>query len=580
MNEEEPKVRVTFLGATRCTTGSCYYIEAAEKKFLVDCGLHVENPDSLDRHEVPSEIDPATLDFVILTEPSISRCALLPKIHSEGFTKVAYCRKSLRELFELCLLESGENERQRELWFKEKGERKGVGHCTALYDQYQAARSLELLEEVDDGCLIPTDDGKVAFQFHGSRDSTSIELIVKEGGKEERLVFFSDEERDCSWLLPGKPSASYLFLLGKRSKVREKTQSPWEEKLIEAMQSCNEENAPLLIPCSMGRTMKLLLPKLLESWKAGKLTCPSVVLDSPLASRYIEKFKLKGMDARVERSESIALNEASGPRAIISGDSSCNKGRIQHHLKHNLWSRGSKVIFFEEQAFGTIGRRLLDGCSSIQLFGERIRVMAEVLDFSSSFEGFENKGIESFLEGLDSFDKIFLQGGEEDILFDLEDFLEDKWPGSTYVPNFKEELDLSKTEGIKELSTVREAPDLESSNVEQDLQVELEAFERSVELSREKLSDLVTALEAWAKQNSDNTEAVRGCAIVLERIVANLTALGMEGVEGTERTIVKLAQELAKDSPKGSIEAISALRNVRSTLEEASDSADSLLGAF
>ena len=32
-------MKITFIGATHEVTGSCYYLEAAGKKFLVDCGI-------------------------------------------------------------------------------------------------------------------------------------------------------------------------------------------------------------------------------------------------------------------------------------------------------------------------------------------------------------------------------------------------------------------------------------------------------------------------------------------------------------------------------------------------------------
>ena len=35
-------MRLTFLGATHEVTGSCYYLEAAGKKFLVDYGAGTE----------------------------------------------------------------------------------------------------------------------------------------------------------------------------------------------------------------------------------------------------------------------------------------------------------------------------------------------------------------------------------------------------------------------------------------------------------------------------------------------------------------------------------------------------------
>ena len=37
-------MKITFIGATHEVTGSCYYLEAAGKKFLVDCGME-QGPD-------------------------------------------------------------------------------------------------------------------------------------------------------------------------------------------------------------------------------------------------------------------------------------------------------------------------------------------------------------------------------------------------------------------------------------------------------------------------------------------------------------------------------------------------------
>ena len=37
-------MKITFIGATHEVTGSCYYLEAAGHKFLVDCGME-QGPD-------------------------------------------------------------------------------------------------------------------------------------------------------------------------------------------------------------------------------------------------------------------------------------------------------------------------------------------------------------------------------------------------------------------------------------------------------------------------------------------------------------------------------------------------------
>mgnify|MGYP005763049449 CR=1 FL=1 len=54
-------MRITFLGAAHEVTGSCYYLEGAGKRFLVDCGLK-QGPNYFETAELP--VAPSDLDFV------------------------------------------------------------------------------------------------------------------------------------------------------------------------------------------------------------------------------------------------------------------------------------------------------------------------------------------------------------------------------------------------------------------------------------------------------------------------------------------------------------------------------------
>ena len=45
-------MKITFIGATHEVTGSCYYLEAAGHKFLVDCGME-QGPDYYENTEIP-----------------------------------------------------------------------------------------------------------------------------------------------------------------------------------------------------------------------------------------------------------------------------------------------------------------------------------------------------------------------------------------------------------------------------------------------------------------------------------------------------------------------------------------------
>lgn len=53
-------MKITFIGATHEVTGSCYYLEAAGKKFLVDCGME-QGPNYYENKDIP--VPPGDLDF-------------------------------------------------------------------------------------------------------------------------------------------------------------------------------------------------------------------------------------------------------------------------------------------------------------------------------------------------------------------------------------------------------------------------------------------------------------------------------------------------------------------------------------
>lgn len=79
-------MKITFVGATHEVTGSCYFLEAAGKKFLVDCGME-QGPDNFEN--IPIPVPASELDFVLLTHAHID--------HSENFR---FCmRKASGEIF-------------------------------------------------------------------------------------------------------------------------------------------------------------------------------------------------------------------------------------------------------------------------------------------------------------------------------------------------------------------------------------------------------------------------------------------------------------------------------------------------
>ena len=83
-------MKITFIGATHEVTGSCYYLEAAGKKFLVDCGME-QGPDYYENRDIPG--NPADIDFVLLTHAHMDHSGNLPAIYAKGFQGPVYANR-------------------------------------------------------------------------------------------------------------------------------------------------------------------------------------------------------------------------------------------------------------------------------------------------------------------------------------------------------------------------------------------------------------------------------------------------------------------------------------------------------
>src|SRR5690606_31020045 len=175
------------------------------------------------------------------------------------------------------------------------------------------------------------------------------------------------------------------------------------EELAQALAQANKDGGNVFIPAfALGRSQEILYYLALLHHH-DRLKQRMVFLDSPMAisitniyNDYLHSLDQKDLAAigfkkgmqlqdllpmlrlteKVE--DSMAINRVSGGAIIIAGSGMCNGGRIVHHFKQSLWKNSVRLIFVGFQAYGTLGRRLVDGERRVKLFGQEIVVKAKV----------------------------------------------------------------------------------------------------------------------------------------------------------------------------------------------------------
>ena len=439
-------MNITFLGAAKTVTGSCYYLEVNNKKLLVDCGMFQGNEGDKSLNFEPLPFAANELDYILLTHCHIDHSGRIPKLYKDGFEGEVIATKATVELCEIMLPDSGHIQEMEYEWINRKRLRAGKDPIDPLYTHQDAIDCMECFRKVKYDQLIKL-PGKMTVRFNDAGHilgSAILELWVNENGRETKFVFSGDLGnkgipimRDPSII----DSADYLLIESTYGNRLHLENEDKVDKFVNIILETIERGGNVVIPSfAVGRTQEVIyeIHNQLAKYKdkVKKLFDIPVYVDSPLAISATEVFR-NNLDcyddearAYIENGrnplefptlqftrtaeESKELNEKKEKMIIISASGMCEAGRVKHHLKHNLWRPESTILFVGYNAPGTLGRRLLDGAEKVRIFGEEISVNARI----ESIDGFsghaDQKGL---LDWVGAFSerpkKIFIVHGEE-----------------------------------------------------------------------------------------------------------------------------------------------------------------------
>ena len=512
-------MNITFLGAAKTVTGSNFLVEAAGKKFLVDCGMYQGQAKDELKNEEPFLFNVDEIDFVLLTHAHIDHSGRLPKLYKEGYRNKIIATKATCDLCAIMLPDSGHIQEMEAEWKNKKRKRKGQKELPPLYTAEEAAKSLEIFRPVKyDEIIQIAENISVRFNDAGHMlGSAIIEVWVNEDGKQIKTVFSGDIGNNDIPLLSSPTmieSADYLVMestYGNRLHLKNAQKA--QDFLRIVSETLNKGGTVVIPSFAVGRTQEILYE--INNLKDVKhdeefereyktLMRTPVYVDSPLAISATQIFKenmdifdeetqeimrrgdnpleFPGLQFTQTAEESKALNEKNESSIIISASGMCEVGRIKHHLKHNLWNPNSTILFVGYQAPGTLGRKIVDGAKKVKIFGEEIAVNARI-EYIEGYSGHADQ--EWLLNFVYSFIRkpktIFLVHGEPEGQIILKQKLQGTTQIPVIIPEYGEEYELN--EEVQRLGRVRGAKEHEKKYIR------LEVLDR-IQTLKEELEDM------------------------------------------------------------------------------------------
>jgi metallo-beta-lactamase family protein len=453
-----------FLGGTRTVTGSCFYLESNEMKMLVECGLSQgEDADAMNRATFPFR--PEEIQYVFITHAHLDHSGMLPKLAREGFQGKIIATSATRDLLEFMLSDSAHIQENDAAWMTKKAERAGRPAVSPLYTIDDVRNVMPLFDIKQYGTIFRLGNG-VKYRFLDAGHilgSGTLELWFQDGAREKKIVFSGDIGKRGNPIVqdPSAPAeADFIVMESTYGNRLHKPMKDSIDELTEAIKMTFKRGGNVYIPSfAVGRTQDLLyiLNTLVREKRLSHL---HVYIDSPLAEEatkvYLAHPELFDDDARrlfakmdfdpgikihfVQNvRESISLNKIKSGIIVIAGSGMCDGGRIQHHLKHNLWRDESSIVFVGFQGKGTLGRKIVDRAKTVNILGDEIAVRASIYTINGFSAHADQAELIDWVTYFRNSPEIFIVHGEEEVSLSFAELVREKFGFATHVPEKKEE---------------------------------------------------------------------------------------------------------------------------------------------
>ena len=389
----------------------------------------------------------------------------------------------IQQLLSIMLRDSAQIQENDAAYENQKGKRAGRPPVEPLYTLEDVEKTLRHIVTCEYGWELDISDGiKIRFVDAGHLlGSACVEMWLTEQGFTKKIVFSGDiGNRKQPIIRSPQPITEADYVVTESTygdrlhNVKEKPN--YADDLARVIDETLAKGGNLVIPSfAVGRTQELLyfIREIKEQGLVKHNPDFQVYVDSPLALEATEIYSgdLRGyadeetllvlrkgfqpirfpnLHLCRTSDESRMLNMDKEPKVIISSSGMCEAGRIRHHLKHNLWRPECTILFVGYQANGTLGRLLVDGIDTVKLFGEKISVRAQVVNFRGMSGHADKAGLEKWINAFapEKPRKVFVVHGEEEAALTFAETI--RLQGyEPLVPDFRAVYDLASDQLVE-----------------------------------------------------------------------------------------------------------------------------------
>jgi metallo-beta-lactamase family protein len=456
--ENQSKVNIQFLGGAGTVTGSKTLVEFNGKRILIDCGLFQGLKQLRELNWKALELDPKTIDAIILTHGHLDHCGYIPALVKSGFKGAIHCTEPTLELTEIILKDSAKIQEED----AERASRHSYGkrkHCLPLYTIEDAEKAIEFLvpHNYNEWVVI---NSEFKFQLINAGHilgSAMVELKVNG----EKFVFTGDIGRkDPMLLYPPKKikEVDYLIIESTYGDRIHNVNDP-KNALLEVIKETYNRGGILMVPSfAVERTQELIYLIHLLKEEESIPNIP-VYLDSPMGvkstlvfEKYpkyqdLSKFITDNMYSDIkfvssyEESKTVVADKK--PKIILAGSGMLEGGRMLHYIGNHGKNQNNTILFVGFQAEGTRGRDLVQGSKRIKIFGEYYDVQCEIKSISSMSAHADRSEMLDWMKNIKTPPKkVFLNHGEPHQTNAFRVLIETELNWDVHIPKLDERIEL------------------------------------------------------------------------------------------------------------------------------------------